>query len=148
MISSSRDSADERRRKEEEYTKIHTENRERQITRLQQTARGKEYLKQIDSQAEKMAQEATGRKFSPPVYGPATPQPAQLAALAKAAEAQQQKEQKVRISAEPLTVTVKHFGPSGEVLETIVNRVSFLEEKLNNLVGTPKPASANPTSTQ
>ena len=48
--------------------------------------------------------------------------------------------QKVQISAAPATVTVQLTDQNGQVIEQVLAKIQFLEDKVNELTGTPKPA--------
>lgn len=86
----------------------------------------------------------------------ATPE-AQKAAYqqATAAQAQPQSQQQkanapqdVKITAEPATLTVQLKNENGQVIQTLQAQIAYMQQKLNELSGTPKPAAANPAASQ
>ena len=122
------------------YTAKEEARRNAEIQNLSRSKQGLAYLDAQNQRASKFAEDLTVKKFLP-----------EQAAAEKAntpAEQPKPQPQEVKISAEPATVIVKLAGNDGQILQTILTKLAFLETSVNSLQGTPKPASVNQVVSQ
>lgn len=118
------------------YTEKEEARRNAEISNLSRSKQGLAYLEAQNQRAAKYAEDLTLKKFLPEKENAAEQ-------AHNAPEAQKPQPQEVKISAEPATVVVKLTGADGNILQTILTKLAFVETQVNALQGTPKPASVN-----